>query len=165
MEWTVNSAKDFPEVLVVTKNPLKFFHLQGVKVILEPFSEYSPIYGILTGLKAASYEKVLFLPGDTPFISSRVLRAFSKYLPPAVIAERDRVHSLFSIMLKQHIPVVEESLKSGGHKILELHRKLGSARIDFRKLDLFDYTRKSLLNINRKEELNEAICRRAYRGS
>ena len=164
IEWTVNSVKDFPEILVVTKNPLKFFHLRKVKIILEPFSDFSPIYGIFTGLKAASYEKVLFLPGDTPFLNGRVLKAFSKYIPPAVISEGRKLHSLLSVMMKQHILIVEEFLKSGRHKVSELHRVLGSTFVDFKSLELFDYARKSLLNINRKEEFNEAVCGRAYRG-
>nr|WP_243644869.1 molybdenum cofactor guanylyltransferase [Phorcysia thermohydrogeniphila] len=164
VEWTLNSVKDFPEVIVVTKNPLKFPHLKGVRVIPEPFKDFSPIYGILTGLKRASYEKVLFLPGDTPFLSSKALRAFSGFIPPAVVSEGSRVHSLLCLLSKRHVPAVEEFLRSGRHRISELHRVLGSTQVDFKSLEPFDYTRKSLLNINRKEELNEAICRQAYRG-
>jgi len=135
-----------------------------VRVIPEPFKDFSPIYGILTGLIRASQEKVLFLPGDTPFLSSDVLRALSRFIPPVVVSEGNRVHSLLCLLSKRHIPAVEEFLRSGKHRISELHRVLGSTQVDFKSLEPFDFSRKSLLNINRKEEFNEAVCGRAYRG-
>jgi len=97
-------------------------------------------------------------------VSNKVLKAFSNYFPPAVVTEGKRVHSLFTLLLKEHLTAVEEFLKSGSHKVMELHRKLGSIHVDFKRLEPLDYTRKSLLNINRREELYEAVCRRAYKG-
>ncbi len=145
--------------MIVGKFLDKFRHIKGVKLVLEPFGGFSPIYGIITGLKAAKNGKVLFVPGDTPFLRADVLRAFSKEIPPVVISEGDKLHSLFFLISKFQTYIVEKFLKSKKHKISELHRLIGSRKIDIEEFSYLDYQGRSALNLNTEEEFHKAIGR------
>ena len=158
IEHVVEAARDFPEILVVGKFPDKFRHVKGIKVIPEAFTGFSPIYGIVTGLKFASNNRILFLPGDVPFVKAEVLKAFSEEIPTAVVSEREKLHSLFFLISKVQLYIVEEFLKSGKHRISKLHELLRSKKVDFKRFELLDYQRRSLINLNRMEELYETVC-------
>ncbi len=163
VENIVGELSDFPEVLLVTKNPFSFTYLTGrypnLRVLPEAFEVHSPICGIYTALKNASFRKVLMLPGDTPLIRKKVVKMFSSQIPPAVLTENGRIHSLFTLLLKDHIILVEEFLKSGKHKLRELHSLLNSREVPFSPFEPFDYRGNSLLNVNRLEDYYEAVYR------
>ena len=163
IESVVGELRHFPEVLLITKNPLSFLYLTdrypNLKVVPEAFSVYSPICGIYTALKSATFRKVLILPGDTPLVRKQVLEKFSVQLPPAVLTENGKVHSLFTLLLKDHIILVEEFLKRGRHRLRELHSLLNSRKVPFSLFEPFDYRGNSLINVNRPEEYYEAIYR------
>ena len=163
IENLLGELSDFPEVLLVTKNPLSFTHLTvrypNLRVLPEAFKVHSPIYGIYTALKNASFRKVLILPGDTPLIRKEVVKKFSSQIPPAVLTENERIHSLFIFLLKDHIIPIEEFLKLGKHRLRELHSLLNSREVPFSLFEPFDYSGSSLLNVNRLEDYYEAVYR------
>ncbi len=163
VENLISCLTNFPEVLLVTKTPLSFFHLTGhyrnLKVVPESFGTYSPVCGIYTALKEANFRKVLILPGDTPLVRKEVLFHFSRQIPPAVLSDSRRTHSLFTLLLKDHILTVEKFLKSGRHRLGELHSLLNSREVPFSIYRPFDYREDSLINVNRPEDYHEAVCR------
>ncbi len=163
VENLISCLTDFPEVLLVTKTPLSFSHLTGryrnLRVVPESFSTYSPVCGIYIALKEATFRKVLILPGDTPLVRKEVLLHFSRQTPPAVLSDGKRTHSLFTLLLKDHILTVEKFLKSGKHKLRELHSLLNSSEVPFSVYRPFDYRENSLINVNRPEDYYEAVCR------
>ncbi len=150
----------FPEVIVVSKNPLKF-PMQRVKEkhVVELYTGYLPVFGILTGLKAAKFEKVLFVPGDAPLVKPLFIREVSNQIPPAVITEGKKIHGTFCLLSKYHLPLVEEFLKEGGKRLKELHSFLGSKAVDSTRLKIYDFKLKTLINVNHKEDLIEAVDR------
>lgn len=163
IESVVAKLKEFPEVLLITKTPNLYFHLteqfRNLRVVQEPFSDYSPIYGVYTALRISTYRKVLVLPGDVPLVKEELIKAFSNQIPPAVLRDRDYIHSLFALLLKDHIIFVEEFLKSGSHRLKDLHRLINSQEVPFSKLEPLDYKRLSTLNVNRQEDYYEALYR------
>ncbi len=91
-------------------------------------------------------------------MKAEVLKAFSEEIPPAVVSEREELHSLFFLISKVQLYIVEEFLKSGKHRISKLHELLRSKKVDFKRFELLDYQRRSLINLNRMEELYETVC-------
>jgi molybdopterin-guanine dinucleotide biosynthesis protein A len=91
-------------------------------------------------------------------VKAEVLKAFSEELPPAVVSEREKLHSLFFLISKAQLYIVEEFLKSGKHRISKLHELLKSKKVDFKRFELLDYQRRSLINLNRVEEFYETVC-------
>lgn len=162
IEGALRAVSEIGEVLLVTKFPEKFRHLRkkfkNLSIVPEAFEEFSPICGIVTGLRAASCQEAVFVPGDSPFLSKHVVRALSKEIPPSVLHDGKRIHPLMFKISKFHLPVVEEFLKAGRHRISELHSVLGSKPVPFEPLRVFDYKGRSLINVNRKEDYIEAVC-------
>ncbi len=150
-----------PEVLLITKNTFIFSELlrfyRNLRIVPEIFSGYSPVYGIYTALREATFRRVLILPGDTPLIKREVVEAFIEFLPPAVLVDYARIHSLFSLLLKDHIIVVEEFLKQGFHRLKDLHETLNSKQIPVSYFGIFDFRFRSFLNLNGKGEYLEAV--------
>ena len=163
VENLLSRLTDFPEVLLVTKNPLSFSHLtsryRNLRVVPELFGIYSPVCGIYTALKEATFRKVLILPGDSPLVRKEILKFFSIQAPPAVLSGGGRTHFLFTLLLKDHILTVERFLRSGKHKLKELHLLFKSEEVPFSLCRLFDYRENSLLNVNRPEDYYEALYR------
>ena len=91
-------------------------------------------------------------------MKTEVLKAFSEELPPAVVSEKGKLHSLFFLISKVQLYIVEEFLKSGKHRISKLHELLKSKMVDFKRFELWDYRKRSLINLNRMEEFYETVC-------
>jgi len=159
----LDELTDFPEVILITKFPFKFLPLvrtyHNLKVVVESFSEFSPIYGIYTGLRSAKFGKVIFVPGDVPLLKGELVRKLTLEVPPAVVVKEKRFHSLFTVISKFSLPKVEEFLRSGRHKLRELHGELNSRPIPFEKFQHLDFRGDSLKNVNRQEDYIEAVCR------
>jgi molybdopterin-guanine dinucleotide biosynthesis protein A len=159
----LEAVSGFEEVLLVTKFPEKFFHLKkkfkNLTIVPESFKGFSPVYGIVTGLKNAVSRELLFFSADLPLLRREVVNLLSRELPPAVVFDGERVHSLMCKISKFQLPMIEEFLKSGRHRLTELHSVLGSRLIPFEKFRVFDFKKNSLLNVNRKEDYLEAVLR------
>ncbi len=167
VQFLAEKLTELGEVIVVTKTPISFSCIgKKVRIIVETADLFSPLVGIALALREAKNDKVLILPGDTPLVKFSVIRRIlENHIPPAVVTEGERFHSLFSLLLKSHTVQVEALLKAGKHKISELHRTIKSNPIDFKLLQPLDYSKDSLVNINKKEDYVEAILGRAYRQS
>ena len=131
------------EVLIVGKGlPPKEF--RRARWVSEAFSDHSPLYGILTGLKEARGEKVLILPGDCPLIRAQVLEFLMGKEPPAFVEN----NYLLALLRKVDWLTVEEMVKRGEHRVRELHRKLGSREIKLERIYPFDPGGESFKNLN-----------------
>ncbi|WP_283400232.1 molybdenum cofactor guanylyltransferase [Desulfurobacterium pacificum] len=163
IERVVEALSPFNEVLIITKNPPKLPSTLSknskVKLITEIFTEQSPLYGLFTALKHATFDKVLIVPGDAPLFSPLFLYHFARMEAPAFIVENGRKHPLICILKKIHITAVEELIKENMHKVAELHKKINSKEVNFDQFKVFDYRKKSLINVNRKEDFYEALYR------
>jgi molybdopterin-guanine dinucleotide biosynthesis protein A len=91
-------------------------------------------------------------------VKAEVLKAFSEEIPPAVVSEREELHSLFFLISKVQLYIVEGFLKSGKHRISNLHKLLKSKRVDFKRFEPLDYRKRGLINLNRMEEFYETVC-------
>ncbi len=92
-------------------------------------------------------------------MKGELVRELSSEVPPAVVVEEKRVHSLFTVISKFSLPKVEEFLRSGRHRLRELHGELNSRPIPFGKFQHLDFRGDSLKNVNRQENYIEAVCR------
>jgi molybdopterin-guanine dinucleotide biosynthesis protein A len=144
----------FKEVLIVCKNPLSFPKLKVFKT--EICEEFTPICGILHGLKNCKTEKVVVVPGDSPFLKPKLLQFLSKSLPPACFSFENKIVPLPALFHKNHLFFVEKNLKEGKLSVKELHGLLKSNRISVSFAKIYDPTLKFSVNINRREDYESA---------
>ena len=148
LEKTVKSALLVADEVLIVGKGAKPKEFKGAKWIVEPFTGYSPLYGILTALKEARGERVLILPGDCPLVRAEVLRLLTEKEPPAFI-ERNY---LFAVLKKENFLLVEEMVRKGVHKVRELHRRLKSREIKVKEVKPFDFKGVSFTNLNYFDE-------------
>jgi molybdopterin-guanine dinucleotide biosynthesis protein A len=106
------------------------------------------MYGIATALKEARFEKVLILPGDVPLMKKSLLVELSRELPPTVLREGERLHSLITLLKKEHLIEVERLIKEGIHRVSALHQRLKSRELNVESLINGYPLKKSLTNVN-----------------
>jgi len=153
VEHVVDATACFNTMMVV-KYPDKFRHLRGrVELVFESFSGYSPVYGILTGLRNAPTDKVVFLPADAPLLRREVVKVLATQHPPAVVVVGGRLQPLFTVLSKFNLPEEERFVKSGKHRLSTLHRHLRSKPVCFEFFSVFDVGCVSFTNVNTKEDL------------
>ena len=159
IENIICNVPDSFEVLVISKNHQKFMYLKRAKLIVESFDDFSPMFGIYTGLKYARYNKVMFIPGDCPLIKKEFLVQFAQVPSPAVLVSNGRTHSLHCILSKANIFTIRDFIENKNFKLRDLHLSLGSLPYKFEWLKHYDYNENCLLNINHAEEYYDAIYR------
>ena len=156
IENVIRAAGISDDVFIVGKPAFKFLYLSA-RFIPESYLDQAPIYGIATGLRAAKYSKVLFLPGDIPLLKTDVVKFLSELQPPSVLTENGKLHSLMCVLSKLNLPTVEEMIGKKELALYKLHEKLKSRKNSFKRIAHLDYSKSSLKNINTQEELREAI--------
>jgi len=160
IDSVINSSSLSDDILVVGKLTPKFYHLKGrgIRFIPESCPESASVFGIEKGLRAARYERVLFIPGDTPLLKRGVVEVLLREVPPSAIY-RGSLIPLPCLLSKVHILEVERLMREGKLAIRELHAEIGTKPVPFKLLEHIDYGGSSLKNVNTKEELIEAINR------
>jgi molybdopterin-guanine dinucleotide biosynthesis protein A len=109
----------------------------GAEIVPDLFTDCGPIAGIYSTLCHSGSDWNLLVSVDVPFITDELLRYLISNIGEydCVIPKHDLgVEPLIGLYHKQVIPVIEDMIKGGDYKLINLVRKLNTRFLDCNSL-------------------------------
>ena len=159
----------FEEILLVTRQP-ELYRGRGLKVVTDIFAIRSSLTGIHAGLANADADHAFMVACDTPFLKGALVKLLLDELEPrtdlVIPAARGRYQPLCAIYSKRCIEPIEQMLRTGDLKIINLFSKITMKKIPLQRLRKADAQLRSFFNVNSPEELRqtEKMLRMAFKG-
>jgi len=128
----------------------------NIPFILDRYSVFSPLSGIVSAFETISEDEIFILSVDTPFIEPKVIEGLrnagsedERY--DALIARNNgEVQPLCGYYRRSILPAAKTALQQGEHKLRRLLSQVNTRYVDFHEEKLF-------MNLNRPEEYEEAL--------
>jgi len=147
----------FEELILVTNEPQDYQFLR-LKTVTDQYPGMGPLAGLHAGLRASNYEVNFVAACDMPFLSGELARVllnkiadFDAVVP--VIAGRQQ--PLFAVFQKRITKQVEQCIKRGELRMLELLTKLNICYLTEKELQIPNLKR-SFFNMNNPSEYETA---------
>ena len=139
------------ELLINANRNLPDYQALGYPVMADDESGFQgPLMGILTGLKAASQDWVLFAPCDGPFLPQDLAErlyqaAMDSQQPIAVASDGQRLQPVVVLIKRDCLAQLQTAMQAGERKPDRWYASVGMTSVVF--------TADALRNFNRPEEV------------
>ena len=148
---------DFGEVLV-SASQKGIYETEGVRVVYDEHDSIGPIEGIRRLVSEAENEYVFICAADMPFVSSDIANYIAEFISSDydcyVVCDEERVHPLLAIYSKKVLPVIEELIREGKYRLVEILNRVRTKRID---LSHTNFDKKVVRNVNTRDEFLQCL--------
>ena len=149
------------EVLVVVAQgqSLPAVDCAVARIVFDIYPGLGALGGIHAGLRASSCLRSLVVAGDMPFLNAPLLQRMVQLAPgfDIVVPRVDgKVHPLHAIYDKSCLPVIEERIRGGDLRVMDLMQALKIRYVEEDEVNGFDPQRLSFFNINTQADLERA---------
>ncbi|MFS0690124.1 molybdenum cofactor guanylyltransferase [Sporosarcina sp. 179-K 8C2 HS] len=129
-EWSLAALSPYcGKIVIVTRPELVDRFPEGMLVTtdVEPFAGQGPIAGILSGMEKMRAERYIVLPCDMPFMTADVIgRLLDCHRSGVTAVVLDgKYHPLVSVWDAAALPDLQEALKNGKRRVMDVQEKHG----------------------------------------
>ncbi len=145
----------FDEVIIVTNTPESYLYL-NVTLTGDIYRDMGSLGGLFSGLTLAVHERVFVTACDMPFVNPAVIEYIlnsSHGYDAAVAKISGHYEPLLAVYGKKLLPIMEEQIKSGSYKIIDLYSRAKIRVISEESLRVYDPGLQSFININYPEDM------------
>jgi molybdenum cofactor guanylyltransferase len=134
----------------------------SARVIQDEFPDVGPLGGIYTALHSATYESVLVVACDMPFLSAELLNYLIGLAPeadvvlPVIDGRGEQLHAVYR---RTCLGAIREQLDKGDYKIDRFFDRMRLRTVTEDELRRFDPDLQSLWNVNTAQDWAEAQSR------
>ena len=125
----------------------------GVRVVYDENSDIGPIEGIRRLLSESEEEYVFICAADMPFVNREIAEYIAEFISSDydcfVVEDKDRVHPLLAIYSKRMLPVIEELVRRGKYRLMDV---LNAVRTKYISLEHTNIDRRVVRNVNTRDE-------------
>lgn len=150
--------KIFNEILVITNDKNQFVHLDNVKIFNDLIPYKGALGGLYTGLFYSSYEYSFCVGCDMPFLNESLIKFLIKKIngEDIIVPKTEKgLEPLHAIYSKRCLSIIKSMIDSGKSRIIDIYPLLKIKIIEEREFIDLDPEKKSFLNINTPEELEQ----------
>ncbi len=150
IQWVVEEAKRVCDrTFVVAKEVQKYSFLQGVGLVRDLVEEQFALAGLYTALSYTNQNKVVILSADMPLIKGELISLIWERSKEHItlFKVKDKTFPLFGVYPKRIKPILEDYLKAGGLKVMDLVERVGYDVVE--EVEPFSY---AFINMNTKED-------------
>ncbi len=150
----------FDETLVVVKKGMDI--IDPYNTVKDNFDDYSPLFGILEGLKNSSSFINFVIACDMPFVQPELVRFLvrkaSETQADAVVPVVNGYYEpLCAVYTKNCIKAIEEAIWEGNLKVTSFYSKVKVCAASEDLIKQYDESLWSFVNINTREDLKRVI--------
>ena len=139
--------------VLVSASARGLYEAEGLRVVYDEAKEIGPIEGIRQLVTASGEEYIFICAADMPFVTVELAKYLAEFISSDydcyVVADEERVHPLCAIYSKRILPVIEELIREGKYRLMEL---LSRVRTKYISLEHTTFDRRVLRNVNTKDE-------------
>lgn len=158
IDRTIRIYRDlFPEIILVTNNPLAYLDLD-VTIVTDLEKNKGPLMGIYTGLYYASGDHVFIAACDMPFFNLKFIRSLMESTSPeddiVVPVSANGFEPLHAVYSKRCMGPIRHLLEANRFKITEFYRKMTPKIIGEDIIRSFDPDGLMFINVNAPQDLH-----------
>lgn len=150
----------FDDIVLVTNDPLAYTDLD-VRIVTDVIRAGCPLAGLHAGLFHAQNPWAMVLPCDVPFVRPGMIGLLLDHIDDryqVVIPQTDKgMEALFAVYARSALPAIERSLSRGQLKVRSFFKPGRVYAVSEKRLRSVDPDLVSFTNINRPEELEQAL--------
>ncbi|GAB6096712.1 molybdenum cofactor guanylyltransferase [Desulfatiferula olefinivorans] len=150
----------FDDIVLVTNDPLAYTDLD-VRIVTDVIPAGCPLAGLHAGLFHAQNPFAVVLPCDVPFVRPDMIGLLIDHISDRyqVVIPRTAkgLEALFAVYARAALPSIERSLARGQLKIRSFFKPGRVYEVSEKRLRSVDPDLISFTNINRPEELEQAL--------
>jgi molybdenum cofactor guanylyltransferase len=149
----------FNEMTIITNNPDAYAYL-GLPMHEDLIKGLGPIGGIYTGLEKIRHPGGFFVACDMPFLNKTLIRYMAGLSDgfDAVVPKIDwKMEPLHAIYSKDCLPVIKELIDSGECMINKFFQQIRVRFLNEDEIRVQDPLLRSFYNINKPDELQDAV--------
>jgi molybdopterin-guanine dinucleotide biosynthesis protein A len=142
------------EVLIVAGDTRPYADLD-VPLVEDRFRGIGVLGGLHAGLEAASWELVLAVGCDMPFLNPDLLRAFAAWaegFDAAVLRQGEQVEPLHAAYRRTCLPALEAAIRAGERRVVSFFPHVRVRTVTAVEVASFDPGLRSFRNINTLQE-------------
>jgi molybdopterin-guanine dinucleotide biosynthesis protein A len=151
----------FERIIIITNSPHEFSYLK-LPIYEDPIKGLGPIGGIYAGLEAMEDETGFFVACDMPFINEKLIRhivAVSNDFDAVVPKVGWKIEPLHALYKKSCLPAIMKLIESGLYQTIKSFNSISVRYVAEAEIRKFDPELQSFMNVNRPDELLDAINR------
>lgn len=151
----------FERLILITNSPKEFSYLK-LPIYEDPVKGLGPIGGIWAGLKGIQDETGFFVACDMPFINEKLIRhmvAVRNDFDAVVPKIGWRMEPLHALYTKNCLPALIEVIEAGSYQTIKSFNSLRVRYVSETEIRALDPGLQSFLNVNRPDELLDAMNR------
>lgn len=151
----------FEHLIIITNSPREFSYL-NLPIYEDPIKGLGPIGGIYAGLEAMGDETGFFVACDMPFINEKLIRHIVaiKNDFDAVVPKIDwKIEPLHALYTKSCLPAIINLIESGSYQTIKSFNSFRVRYVTETEIKEFDPELQSFMNVNRPDELFDAMNR------
>lgn len=148
-------------IIIVTNAPERYA-TYGAAVVTDILDLRGPLTGIYSGLSRSEEEYNFVTACDMPFLNADLISymavqaaGFDVTLPETAAGLAEPLHAVYHRRL---LPLIKARLAEGKREIRGILEKAKVRRISSMEIDRFDPERRSFINLNTRNEYEEALC-------
>lgn len=151
----------FERLILITNSPQEFSYLK-LPIYEDPIKGLGPIGGIYAGLDSMMDETGFFVACDMPFINEKLVRHMVSIsddfdaVVPKIGWKMEPLHALYK---KSCLPAIMEVIEAGSNQTIKSYNSIRVRYINKAEIRELDPELTSFMNINRPDELLDAIKR------
>ncbi len=147
------------DVIVITNSPEDYEFL-ALPMFRDLIPGYGALGGLYTGLKVCSRSHGLFVACDMPFLNEKVLAHMVALVDgghdiviPRIKGLLEPLHAIYATTC---LPYVEQLMKTGDLKIVNMYPFVSILEVPESDLRVFDPTFRFIMNVNTPDDLEKA---------
>jgi molybdopterin-guanine dinucleotide biosynthesis protein A len=148
----------FPEIIIVTNDPLDYTEFSDVVVVTDIYKEKKALGGIYTGLFYASCEYSFVIACDMPFINIDFILYMTKLTGKhdiIVPLPDDGYQPLHAVYSQRCLPAMKRLITADKLKVTGVYKEMRLMTITEEQIKPFNPDGRLFLNINTPEDLAE----------
>jgi molybdopterin-guanine dinucleotide biosynthesis protein A len=151
IQYIVDEFIEIANLYIIAKQYEKYSYL-NVPIIIDKYSEQSPLVGIITALENIESEYLFIVSADMPFIKKCILYTLinnidkdTDIILPSI---NDKIYTLTGVYRRQVKSILERHYKMGNYKILDTFKNIKVKMLDNKYFVDSKYNEYSFININ-----------------
>jgi molybdopterin-guanine dinucleotide biosynthesis protein A len=152
--------KIFPELIIVTNDPLSYKDFTDSVIVTDIYKEKGPLGGIYAGLFYAVNHHAFVAACDMPFLNEKLISymiELSGHQDIVVPQTSDGFQPLHAIYSRKCLPSIKRLLQADKLKITGFYKEMHPHIIAEEEIKKFDTDLKVFQNINTPEELEKCL--------
>ncbi|MFQ5753503.1 MAG: NTP transferase domain-containing protein, partial [bacterium] len=145
------------DVMIISNQP-EFYASLGLPVYPDEIQSCGPLAGIYTALRHSTSRHCLVVACDLPFISKSMIQFLCENCAAydvLVFESESGLEPLCAVYSKNCLPIIQEQIKNHRYRVSDFYEKVNTHIVRLNP-ELVFYDSKAFMNINTREELQQA---------